>query len=57
MASQNSAELGKNARMVIDQLYSKARNDADKEKYRGMYNSTVVPKKKPSNCTGTTRRP
>ena len=41
MASQNSAELGKNARMVIDQLYSKARNDADKEKYRDMYYSTV----------------
>ena len=41
MASQNSAELGKNARMVIDQLYAKARNDADKEKYRDMYNSTV----------------
>jgi hypothetical protein len=41
MASQNSAELGKNARMVIGRLYSKARNDADKEKYRVMYNSTV----------------
>jgi Trk K+ transport system NAD-binding subunit len=27
--------------MVIDQLYSKARNDADKEKYRDMYYSTV----------------